>query len=187
MSQRRVQVVILCEDRKHEQFIRRLCDRIGHRWVRSETAPGGKGSAENWVRRRYPGEVRAYRSQANHLSNGLVAAVDGDRFGVAARKAGLDAELVAAGQQQRGDEERVAVIVPTWSVETWLAWLCGHTSVVESQPYKRDSWYCGEERRGTITVKGAADGWFASMGGGPPELPSLVDGRKEVARLKPPK
>lgn len=46
--------------------------------------------------------------------------IDGDNMGVAQRKRSLDESLVKSGQSIRADNEPVVVLVPTWSIETWL-------------------------------------------------------------------
>lgn len=32
----------------------------------------------------------------------------------------------------------VAIVVPTWHIETWIAWLCGHRPLDEQTRYKPD-------------------------------------------------
>ncbi len=181
---RRTQLVVLCEDAEQERFFRRLCGELrflGH--VRFVLAPPGTGAAEQWVRGRYPREMQAYRRQANHLTNGLLVAIDGDRLGVDARKSQLDEALGADGQDARRPQDRVAVCVPTWSIETWLLWLCGVEPVDEHTPYKRDPSYQRRREAREVTPDRAVDGWFR-----PAQRPtapaSLTDGRVEIERLR---
>jgi hypothetical protein len=110
--QRKTQVVLLCEDVEQRSFFEGLCKRLGFvsRVVRVETAPRGRSAAEQWVRARYPREVRAYRAQANHLTNGLLVAIDGDVVGVIARKAQLDQALRDAGEKPRSADDRIATV-----------------------------------------------------------------------------
>lgn len=130
---RRVQLVLLCEDRQHEAFVRRFLNAMGWetRAMRVEKAPGGRGAGEQFVRQRFARELRAHRSRP--VTQALVVIMDGDAEGVAARhqqlaRACRDAEMaVPTGQ------ERVAVFVPTWSIETWLAYLEGEL-VDEGEP-----------------------------------------------------
>jgi hypothetical protein len=110
----------------------------------------------------------AHRSQAAHQANlVLVVMTDGDRFGVVARKASLDDELANAGQRPRQSAERIAYLVPTWSIETWLAWLCGAAGDLEgfdeAKPYKNDNGYRRAADRGVISTKKAATAWTAPL------------------------
>ena len=62
---RRVRIVVLCEDKQQEVFIRRFLIAMGwckHR-MRFEKAPAGRGAAEQFVRTRFPRELKAYRSK----------------------------------------------------------------------------------------------------------------------------
>ena len=51
---RRVNLVLLCEDRQHDTFLRRFLAAMkwdtSNRRIRSVIAPGGKGSGEKFVR-----------------------------------------------------------------------------------------------------------------------------------------
>lgn len=128
-SSGRPQVVVLCEDRTQYHFVRKYLqlhgitdDRIVLRKY-----PGGRGAGEQWVRRRYAQEVRAYRSRASYRDVALAVIVDADRYAVAARKRQLETspEMAECGQSPRTRAERIAVFVPKWSVETWFAFLEG--------------------------------------------------------------
>lgn len=180
---RRTQLVVLCEDVEHERFFRRLCGELkflSH--VRFVLAPPGQGAAEQWVRSRYPQEVRAYRRQANHLTNGLLVAIDGDRAGVVGRKSQLDEALEGDGQGVRRTEDRIAACVPTWSIETWLLWLCGVESVDERTPYKRDPGYQRRRETKEVSAARAVEAWLSFPVSAAPA--SLVDGRAEMERLR---
>jgi len=68
---RTVQWVVLCEDRQHETFARRFLKIAGlsARRLRAEIAPRGRGSAEQFVRERFPKELSAYRSSRKGAQN----------------------------------------------------------------------------------------------------------------------
>ena len=75
---REVQIVLLCEDGQHQVFVTRFLESTGrltrkakHR-LRVEKASQGRGSAEQFVRERFPKELAAYRSQRNLVSVALV-------------------------------------------------------------------------------------------------------------------
>ncbi len=65
-----VSIVLLCEDSQTNSFVRRFLRRRGfdHRDITTLPLPGGSGSGEQWVRERYPDQLRAIRGkQAAYL------------------------------------------------------------------------------------------------------------------------
>jgi len=136
---RRAQLVLLCEDRQHEVFARRFLARAGWptRRLRVEKAPPAEGSAEQFVRERFPVELSAYRANRGRVAQGLLVMVDGDDRGVTGRTAELEAACRAQGVPPRQDDDRVAIAVPTWNVETWLAYLAGSTVDESKSDYPR--------------------------------------------------
>lgn len=135
MSRRRVQLVLLCEDRQHEAFLRRFFVAAGWhpRSLRVERSPKGRGSGEQWVRERYPAEVRNLRS-APHVARGLVVAIDDDTQGK--RDLQLSQALEEAGLPARCPGESVLHAIPARNIETWLHYLFGN-DVDEKQEYPR--------------------------------------------------
>lgn len=181
MSEGDWRVEIVCEDRRTERFLRRLCERFGVRVLRVEVAPSGRGSAVEWVSRRYPDDVRRRRSRSFQRFLGLLIAVDGDGAGVTRRKAEFAARLEEDGVAPRGADESVALFVPTWSIETWLAALCGAPGVDEDRPLKnaapfQELWRDGPSE--TATIRTAAETWPA---GAAPS--SLSDSVFEATRI----
>lgn len=132
---RNVQIVLLCEDTQHETFARRFLKETGWstRRLRVEKAPGGRGSAEQFVRVRFPKELAAYRRQQGAVAQALIVILDGDRKGARRRQADLDEVCRANQVDVRRRDERVLVLVPTWNIETWIAYLDGQT-VDEAEP-----------------------------------------------------
>ena len=124
---RNVRIVILCEDTQHEVFIYRFLKKRswGVRGLRVEKAPRGRGSGEQFVRERFPKELREYRSR-KYAAYALIVMLDGDSVGVDARLRSLDASCRQQGVDPRSGDDRVAVFVPTWSIETWFAYLDGN-------------------------------------------------------------
>ncbi|HEX3556440.1 MAG TPA: hypothetical protein VIA62_24735 [Thermoanaerobaculia bacterium] len=122
---RRVQLVLLCEDKQQEAFARRFLNAIGWetRAMRVEKAPAGRGAGEQFVRERFPRELKAHRSRP--VSQALVVMMDGDADGPAARLQQLGKASHEAGVAERARDERVAVFIPTWNIETWLVYLDG--------------------------------------------------------------
>lgn len=178
----RRRVEILCEDRRTERFVRGLCKRFGL-WVeRTQVAPDGKGAASAWVRRQYPLRLRKRRSKNFQRNMGMIVVVDGDADGFAKRKQQLDEQLSASSVTPRQDDEAICVFVPTWSVETWLAYLCGRSEVPEDRSIKELSelrllWANGGAERATID--NAVEAWGRSAS----SLPALLDAYNEAPRV----
>jgi len=122
---RRVQLVLLCEDSQHEAFSRRFLSAAGWetRAMRVEKAPAGRGAGEQFVRLQFPKELRAHRSRPARQA--LVIMVDGNSVGVEGRARELGQACRDADVPEREADEAVAVFVPTWNIETWLAYLDG--------------------------------------------------------------
>ena len=180
MARGKVRVGIVCEDRPQEHFVRALCEKIGP--VHVVIAPG-HGSAEQWVRMQYPKDVKKLRGHGDERV-GLSVMTDGDRFGVDHRKQSLSKALVEAGHAQRAEHERIAIMVPTWSIETWLAWLCGLEGLDELTKYKDDPRIKAAQRAKSVSPTKAAAAWFeAPRQDAAARLPSLLDGRGELLRL----
>jgi hypothetical protein len=134
---RRAQLVLLCEDKQHEAFARRFLNAMGWetRAMRVEKAPGGRGAGEQFVRERFPLELKAHRSRP--VSQALVVMIDGDSDGVRARLHQLGQACRDAGVAERTEAERVAIIIPTWNIETWLAYLDGEQVGEDKPDYPR--------------------------------------------------
>ena len=130
---RNVQIVLLCEDGQHEAFARRFLKEMGwkNRQLRVEKAPQGGGSGEQYVREHFPAKLANCRKQA--VRRGLIALIDGENKGVAGRLAELKKACEERDIEFRRDDERILVLVPTWQLETWFAYLDGEV-VDESKP-----------------------------------------------------
>ncbi len=127
MSMRRVMIVLLCEDSQHESFARRFLNSMGWntRQMRVEKSPFARGSAEQWVRRRFPKEIQACRSRRAKASTMLVAMIDGDVKKPDERFRELAAECKQQNIPFRDNQESVAIAVPCRSIETWIRYLDG--------------------------------------------------------------
>lgn len=135
---RSTQVVLLCEDEQHEAFARRLLRGLGwdSRKIRVERSPSGRGSAEQYVRERFPRELQAMRSRHGKSAH-LVVMIDGDSQGVARRRASLVAACRTKNVAPPSDADPVVISVPTWNIETWLAYLGGETIDESRGDYQR--------------------------------------------------
>ena len=136
MTKRRA--VVLCEDRAHWHFIRGYLKERGWnpRQITSRVSPHGRGSAEQWVRKKYVEELTAHRSKGGE-NIALIVMVDGDKKTVQERIGQLEHSplMQKAGTQPRQPQERIAIFVPCRNLETWLAYLDGAT-VNEKSDYR---------------------------------------------------
>ena len=136
---RRVQLVLLCEDTQQETFVRRFLIRSGWdtRRLRVEKGHKGGGSAEQFVRERFPCELHAYRSKRAHVAQALIVMLDGDDAGVEERLRSLGDSCRSQKVPVRNARDRVAVFVPTWRIETWIAYLNGEDIDETKRDYPR--------------------------------------------------
>lgn len=128
MSQRRVQIVILCEDRQQEVFARYFLKKRGFNGLfRTKICPPSSQSGEQYVRTQYPVEVKAYRQNRNRVSVGLVVIIDADTSTPQERLDWLARTLALDSQESRLSDEAIAIFVPKRNIETWIHWLQGET------------------------------------------------------------
>lgn len=137
MSQRRVQIVILCEDRQQEVFARYFLKNRGFTGrFRAKICPKGSQSGEQYVRSQYPAEVKAYRQNRNRVAIGLVVLIDADTGTLEARLNELASVLNQDKQKNREPNEAIAIFVPKRNIETWIHYLQGET-VNEEDAYAK--------------------------------------------------
>ena len=126
---RRVQYVLVCEDQQHEAFGRRFLQYMGHvthaRQIRVKSSPFGKGAGDRFVLETYAKELEAGRR--SHVDRTLIVIIDGDNTGVDGRLRQLDEATRRRGIGGRSPADQVAIFIPTWNIETWLAYLDGES------------------------------------------------------------
>lgn len=151
MSDRRCEVVILGEDRQQLVFLHRFLrgiDRNGRRFrnYREIPPPAGAGSGEQFVRTRYPVELRAHRSRAARAAVKLAVLIDADNYTVTERHRHLVMSLTDSQLTDRTDAEAVAILIPRRNIETWIHYLMGkEVDEVETYP---------KLRRGNVRFEG---------------------------------
>ena len=133
----RVQIVLLCEDQQHGVFLRKFLKKANPNYplVRVEMCPKTKGSAEQYVRNRFPIELAAHRRRS--VTQVLMVMLDGDKRGIHGRMAELDDACKNAEMRPRNSKDQVLVFIPTWNIETWLAYLEGETVDETERDYPR--------------------------------------------------
>jgi hypothetical protein len=102
--------------------------------IRVEKSPDARGSAEQWVRERFPIELRAYRMR--QAASALIAMVDADVKSVQERIAGFENRCKTMQVPFGKPEEAVAIIVPKRNIETWIHHLNGN-DVNEEDDYPK--------------------------------------------------
>ncbi len=139
MTRERVKYVLVCEDQQHETFARRFLWGTGlvtnPYQLRVERSPGGRGAADRFVQEEYVKELAFIRR--THVATTLIVLADGDAVGVNKRLRRLDEACERQGVAVRAAEEKVAVFIPTWNIETWLAYLDGQTVDEGRRNYRR--------------------------------------------------
>ena len=136
---KRAQYVLVCEDAQHEAFARRFLREVGllkdRYQMRVERSAAGRGAADHFVEQEYVTELDVGRR--THVATTLVLVTDGDAIGIDKRMRRLDEACRRRGVEPRSSADRVAVFVPTWNVETWLAYLDGETVDEGRKDYPR--------------------------------------------------
>lgn len=181
MSSRYARVIIVAEDQRSANLLRRYAQRaldIDTRRIRQEISPSGSGDAKQWVLGRYPLEMKELRRRLSHMC--LLVHMDADIESVARRLNQLDNALASDGQEQRGHDERVSHVIPRRHTETWLCVLTG-IEVDEDQDCKRQRLLRDPDK----AVRPAAERLYVlTRPNAPaPPLPSLVTGVIELRRL----
>lgn len=180
-DRRTMRLDVICEDKRTETFMRRLLARLGfalHRLTYLTKPKLASGAGEAWVRHRYIERVRLCRSKVVYQHVGVIAVVDGDRFGLDGRLSTLDEALRQATLAPRTPAEPIAVLVPSWSIETWLLALLGEP-VDEAEARKHEFEKRLRARRERELIREAAEAWESR----PVALPALHAARAELERL----
>lgn len=145
------EIIVLCEDRLQEVFVRRFLKRgwgIKEPPLRVITPPrsGSAGAGEKYVRDNYASQLKACRTR--HARTILIVGIDADRRTVSAHHRELDDACRQAQPEvtARQANEAVVHVIPKWHIETWLAYLNGER-VSEDQQYKSSYAFKGCEAK----------------------------------------
>jgi len=155
MAERVALIVLLVEDRRQENLLRRYLERCdhGYRSIRVEMSRPGQGSGEQFVRERYASEVRKMRWQLTKTKACLIVMIDADTGSVDDRRQQLERALRDADESPRSPSEPVLNLIPKRNVETWI--LCLNAEAVgEATDYRHDT------RVNPQTIKDAATALF---------------------------
>lgn len=128
-------ITLLCEDLQTDVFVRRF---LSHRNFRSRDIftcplPDGRQSGEQWVRTRFPGELKKIRRRRQAF---LVVVIDADGGSTGGRHTQLEQQCRKDGVETRKPGDPVAVAVPRRNIEAWFEYLRGKP-VDETENYPR--------------------------------------------------
>jgi hypothetical protein len=192
VPERIVNLVILAEDLRSARFLRQYAARRIVHPRAIETRICHSGSADQFVRNSFPDEVKKQRwcVRGQIKKAALLVHVDADTGTVAAEHQLLAKALNDAGELGRTASERIAVVVPKYSIETWIHGL-SEVSVDEDYDYKRDRQGRIGSRRDELcdkriphAAKALLDLTRPHAAAPPASMPALVPAVGELRRLE---
>jgi len=95
------------------------------RELRVEKSPSAGGSAEQWVRERFPTELKVYRQRRQRAVSALIAMIDADSKDLQERINEFQKACQSWQMHFRGEDEAVAFGIPKRNIETWIHYLNG--------------------------------------------------------------
>lgn len=130
-------IIVLSEDQRHQQFVRRFLRRLGidNHAIRFRELPAGRGSGEQWVREKYADEVNEYRRRSAKAHSALIVVIDADLKSVTSRLEDLRTSLQENGIEDIASGEIIVRLIPRRAIETWILCLTG-TVVNEVDDYR---------------------------------------------------
>ncbi len=179
MARTEVRVIVIFEDDEHEYFMRRLVERLHLKPVRFI-----KCTDCNGVLARLKPEVEALRQKKHQKNLGLIAVIDADNGNTRKRLDELSALISSVDGGARGENERIALVIPAWEIETWYVHLCcpEERPVDETRKdYKIDAAWRRLGRDLGLSAKRAVNAWLPESGRQDPS--SMEAARDELARL----
>ncbi len=142
-------IIVLCEDRLQEVFVRRFLKRgwgIKQPPIRLVPYPhaGSGGAGEKHVRDNYPNQLKAFRTR--HARTILIVVMDADTGTAEEHHRELEraCSCVQPPVGVRQANEAVVHVIPKRHIETWLAYL-DSVNVDEDCSYKSDYGFRGCE------------------------------------------
>ena len=126
-----VSLVLLCEDEGHDQFIKAFLKIKKRRLTRLSFPSGYKGHEKGGDKRRSGFVLSKAAEEIDEARNtsrrsALIMVIDGDKPGYASRCGEIARKLTEKNMAPLSDKERVALVVPCWSIETWVHHFAGN-------------------------------------------------------------
>jgi hypothetical protein len=182
MNKKRVHFVILCEDKQHHVFVRRILQQLNlnfsNRDLRLNLPSGGSG--EQHVRENYSVEVQEHRRRVANRNGGLVVVTDADKETVAKHQEDFAQQLEQSLLSPRAKQEHIAILIPKWNIETWIHFLFGNDVSEDKADYPKLS---KRESECQPAVEKLAEYLRTSLPGNCP--PSLQLGAEELKTRLP--
>lgn len=127
----KVSIVLLCEDERHEQFIkaflkgkRRRLARISFPKLHKSHEKGGEQRNNAFVLAKASDEIEEARKVPPKRA--LILVIDGDNHTYASRCGEIDRRLREQKLEVLNDKERIALLIPCCNIETWVHHFAGH-------------------------------------------------------------
>jgi hypothetical protein len=174
-----VRITVLVEDEALERFACNVLAMFGvdRRKTYVDPYPVGR-NAKQWVAQQYPGKVQLFRRKAGEQV-ALLVGTDADEQTVQQRGNALAAALDQARLPRRADDERIALWIPKWHVETWILALLGQ-DVNENENYR----HAAQGANVSEAAKGFVDRFHSfKQDAASAPLPSLRTAFEETQRL----
>lgn len=146
--------------------------------VDAEVAPSSKGSGSAYVKNRFQLFVKKAKQKVNQAGLGFIVVLDGDNVGFAAQKLGLEKRIDCDEALKSTFEERIAALIPTWSIDTWILAICG-LEIVETTKTTDQTKHSIEHEK----VRYAALNFDSYRRALPAQLPAMVDAQLELKKL----
>jgi hypothetical protein len=140
VADRVANIIILSEDQEHQNLVKRYLQRAGHndRSVRPVALPGNRGCGSQYVREKFPEQVKECRGTLGRRASCLLIVVtDADNLTQTQREQTLHAELQGLGHLPLGHGEPIVILIPKWQVETWIKCALGQTMSEEDKDSDR--------------------------------------------------
>ena len=139
MNKKRVHFVILCEDKQHHVFVRRMLQQLNFNFSKRDlriSIPSG-GSGEQHVRENYHIEAQEHRRRAANCMGGLVVVTDADNETVKKHQDDFAQQLENASLSPRNETEGIVILIPKWNIETWIHFLFGNEVREDEKGYPK--------------------------------------------------
>ena len=171
-------VVALCEDDLHKRFLMRWLAHRNIKLVDAEVAPSAKGSGSAYVKNRFQLFVKKAKQKVNQAGLGFIVVLDGDALGFVAQKLALDKLIAGDETLKQTLENRIAAIIPSWSIDTWILAICGSEIIESTKITEQIKRSIDDEmiRRATVDF----DSYRRAL---PAHLPAMLDAQIELRKL----
>ena len=171
-------MVVLCEDDLHKRFLMRWLAHRNIQLVDAEVAPSSKGSGSAYVKNRFQLFVKKAKQKANQAGLGFIVVLDGDNVGFAAQKLDLEKRIDTDETLKSTFERRIAALIPTWSIDTWVLAICGSEIIEITKTTDQTKRSIDDEK-----VRQAALNFDSYRRVLPAHLPAMVDAQLELRKL----